>query len=705
MLKTEALTDADGLSALKAEAKDQPLSCEPSLAEAGKPFGVESSPLPQSILPTRAALAYAYAYGLAEGGGPSEVLPRFLEASARFWGAKPWEVVDASGELEVRVSVGRQGRRGRAHVRGPSEGACSLTLESESDAGTQASDSTQVVFEAPPDFALPAAQEAFGLAVLPVVKRRQQGADRTVTSQDLIAVAALLAAVASLAEADDPTSSQGFEAVVGVGALAAMAHVSLQRVAKPAEEPAEELALDSIQLHPHKPEEPVPPPALPEPPTPPAPPEPVARASVWKNLGARAVTAVAATVRAFREVAHAAGRAIGASARAPFTTAAERLRRVARRPSARSAGTTKEPVPPPPPSPEAPPPAVATAPPVAESPKEAAALEENLFAPFARLLGMEVPAESAPLLEDEERSEVALAAQILEGFAAAPPARASFPAIALHIMDLVASDKADVASVAGTISRDPALSAGVISVANSAVFRGVSGVETVREAVARLGLQEVGRVAAAVSTKNLFTPQSREERALFGGRSEALFARSVAVGSAAASAAMRQRGARSDRVYLGGLLHDIGKALALQVLSEKLGSAGAVEVEPDRLERVLDRVHASIGSSAHTAWALPQYLTSICEHHHDPDLGAEDEYIDLHLVRLASALAELHDSLFAARAAREIVQSAGALKLDPYGVRALHSDLFARLGGSPASAAQAKGLDRARRANSRRRAP
>lgn len=192
-----------------------------------------------------------------------------------------------------------------------------------------------------------------------------------------------------------------------------------------------------------------------------------------------------------------------------------------------------------------------------------------------------------------------------ERFAASRPEPASFPAIALQILNLVASPDAQVSELAGLVSRDPALSAGALSVANSAVYRGVQELETVREAVARLGVVELGRVATAVSARTLFSPRSRAEQAAFGERWNALFGHAVAV------------------------------------------------AEPDgpRLERILDRVHVELGAEAHQIWDLPHYLTVLCVRHHDEAVPADPEFVDLHLVRLTSALADLREPAFAARAA------------------------------------------------------
>ena len=300
---------------------------------------------------------------------------------------------------------------------------------------------------------------------------------------------------------------------------------------------------------------------------------------------------------------------------------------------------------------------------------------EPPFACFARVLGVEPPGEVAPLSSEEEAEDARLATLVAERFAVARPEAASSPAIALQILNLVAAPDVEVSELARLVSRDPALSAGALSVANSVVYRGVRELETVREAVARLGLTELGRVAAAVSARTLFSPRARADQAAFGMRWDALFAHAVAVGTAAAAQAQRQRGARSDRAYLGGLLHDVGKSLALRALAGLVADGAVLEPDRARLERVLDRVHVELGGEAHQIWGLPQYLTVLCVRHHDAAIPAEPEFVDLHLVRLTSALADLRDPAFAARAAAELVQSAGALGLDPYSVRAILADL------------------------------
>jgi len=302
--------------------------------------------------------------------------------------------------------------------------------------------------------------------------------------------------------------------------------------------------------------------------------------------------------------------------------------------------------------------------------------EDDPFAPFAKALGLEAPREPPPLEEAQELEELELAAKVLEHCRKNRLGPASSPTLSLRILNLVASPNAEISELARIISADPALSAGVLNVANSVLFRGLDEIETVRDAVTRLGLDEVGRVAGALSAKSLFNPKLKQELATFGPRFTGLYRRAITVATAAATLAMRTR-ARSDRTYLGGMLHDVGRTVALRsVALLHLDGQVTLGVGSPRLDRVLDRVHVELGAELHQEWQLPQYLTVLAVRHHDPEIPADEEFRDLHVVRLAGAVYDLRaEPELAWRASREILQSAGALHLDANGVRALAAEL------------------------------
>lgn len=321
----------------------------------------------------------------------------------------------------------------------------------------------------------------------------------------------------------------------------------------------------------------------------------------------------------------------------------------------------------------------ASAPPAPPPPRDApptSAEPDDPFTPFAHALGVELPAPApAPEEPEPDAEDVRLAERVLEHFRKNRPGPASAPSLSLRLLNLVASQHAEVGEMVRLVSADAALTAGVLTVANSAVYRGVDEIDTVRAAVVRLGLDEVARVAGAVSARSLFNPRLKAELATHGARFSALFHRALTVATGAAMLTLGRRDGRSDRAYLGGILFDVGKSVALRSLAALEGAAEGLAADPARVDRVLEQVHLEVGGECHQEWNLPRYLTVIAVRHHDREIPADPDFVDLHAVRLCGALLDLRLPALAHRAAREVPQSATALGLGPPAVRALDAEL------------------------------
>ncbi len=708
----EAPSDRGGLEVLQGQAPGQPLSCEPALAEAGKGLGLESAPLPPGVLKARAVLAYELATGVQHGASKPDALAAFLRGAAAFWAARSWEVVgseerlhvaflEGHAEVDAELSVvGGDGTRLPGVALCDARSAVAELAKLEGEARAEAAlrlASLTVEMERDPAWATEAIEEGYGLPRLPVAVRRRGAGVAPMVTQDLLVAGALLEAIAAWTGLDE-------DGAVGEGTAeaAGMRVVARVRVSEQAPgAPSEGLT-----------------PARDEPAPDPAEAKAAAEATAAAEAKAAAEAAAAAEAKAAEEARAAAEAKAAAEAAAEAeakaaaeASAAEEAKGAARaltpvgpppEPSA-TAATTPAPEPPPeasegwltrawrslrgegapkPPRPAAAParrpapaalpaaarPAAASRPPPPPGP---AVDDSDPFAPIARALRIALPVEPPPPSAADEETIAEVAGRVLEAARAAAGELVSFPAVALEIVERVHDPKADARGVAGFIARDPALAADVVSIANSAAFRGASEIESVHEAVARLGLAEVGRVASAVAARKLLDPKGRGGAQAGPG----LFVRAVAVATAASGEALRQRGARSDHVWLGGLLHDVGKALARQLLARLASEPGAHLTPVDIGERVVERIHVEVGEAAIRQWALPAYLLEICAHHHDETVPAGA--MDLHLVRLTSALACLDEPAVAARAAREILQSAGALKLGAPAVRALATDLKA----------------------------
>ncbi len=301
------------------------------------------------------------------------------------------------------------------------------------------------------------------------------------------------------------------------------------------------------------------------------------------------------------------------------------------------------------------------------------------FARFAEALRLVPPSTSnvfSPRDLEEEDATVKLLLARVEKDHHGPE---SFPALSMRVLQIIADGDPEVRELAQLVSRDPALCATVLRVANSPIYRGLGTSQTMRDAIARLGTREVARVAGAVSARSLFHPKSRSERASVAPLLVELHEHATATAAGAAWLAMQKAPARSDRAWLGGLLHDVGKSLALRALGSLSAEGKAAPVARDlRTARLLHRVHGSLGAELATRWSLPVYVAQICGQHHDAELPLSPELTDLHVVRLVSSLRLLRAAPdLNACAASELPQSAHALQIDPRQLRAMEGDLQA----------------------------
>lgn len=169
-------------------------------------------------------------------------------------------------------------------------------------------------------------------------------------------------------------------------------------------------------------------------------------------------------------------------------------------------------------------------------------------------------------------------------------------------------------SIAQVIETDPAMSARLLRLANSAFF-GSSGVGSVQDAVVRVGTVDVAALVLASEVMQLFRgiPLERWNLQRFWDHSllTACFAQVLAPRATTPA----------QSVWLCGLLHDIGK-LALvrhcpdeyaQVLA--LDERGVALLDAERA--VFGQTHAAVGEALLRTWRLPDELAICAACHHD----------------------------------------------------------------------------------------
>ena len=179
----------------------------------------------------------------------------------------------------------------------------------------------------------------------------------------------------------------------------------------------------------------------------------------------------------------------------------------------------------------------------------------------------------------------------------------SMPEVAGRISRAVQNRDADFRRIAVTIQADPVIAARIVQVANSAMYAGLRRVESVQQAITRIGLQAIRAIVMSVVLKKLFIPVAPVvcERML------AYYAHCIRVGAIGHALAQHIQGFDPERAFLAGLIHDIG-VLPLLILADKRTELNR---DPDRLERVISKLGATVGAMLLEQWRFEAEFVTV----------------------------------------------------------------------------------------------
>jgi putative nucleotidyltransferase with HDIG domain len=193
----------------------------------------------------------------------------------------------------------------------------------------------------------------------------------------------------------------------------------------------------------------------------------------------------------------------------------------------------------------------------------------------------------------------------------------SAPLVLVSLLKVVRNPDADSSQVVEVLNLDPALTAAVIRLANSAYFS-ASPVSALDEAVARLGYLEVYRIAAGIPASEMFSG-ALEPMGIAAGE---LWEHSVACAIIADELGERA-GLPDGTAYTAGLLHDVGKLILREAkgaeYSRVFDLVEAEQITLDQAERNLFGFdHAQAGAALLEHWHFPPELHNAIRFQYDP---------------------------------------------------------------------------------------
>jgi HD-like signal output (HDOD) protein len=205
-----------------------------------------------------------------------------------------------------------------------------------------------------------------------------------------------------------------------------------------------------------------------------------------------------------------------------------------------------------------------------------------------------------------------------------------FNPTALRVQQELVKKEPDGRIMEPLITGDQSLSSQVLRMANSSFYRGLAKIMTVKSAIVRLGMREIGRIVLLSASQNQFRSADQEINMVM----KKLWQHSAGCALAANWLAKRCKFADlSSHAFFAGLLHDVGKLFVLMVIEQVKRKNTTPAMTNALFLEALDTLHTRQGFSLMHQWLMPEHYCLIVRDHHEPEVDTKD-YLLL-IIRLA----------------------------------------------------------------------
>jgi putative nucleotidyltransferase with HDIG domain len=213
----------------------------------------------------------------------------------------------------------------------------------------------------------------------------------------------------------------------------------------------------------------------------------------------------------------------------------------------------------------------------------------------------------------------------------------SLPRIIFEIDRVINDPRSSATHVADVVGKDPGLTMKLLKMVNSAFYSFSLKIDTVSRAVAILGSEELRTLALATSVLEMFKgiPADLVDMKSF-------WEHSVACGTAARTIANSMNIANAERLFVAGLLHDIGRIVIYKHLPSQGREVLLHAQQTGCLLRsaeleMLGFDHTQIGGMLMKKWQFPLVLEQALTCHHQPTLSQHP--LEASIVHVADILA------------------------------------------------------------------
>ena len=192
-----------------------------------------------------------------------------------------------------------------------------------------------------------------------------------------------------------------------------------------------------------------------------------------------------------------------------------------------------------------------------------------------------------------------------------------FPENITRIQQLINNPDSDMAAIARQISMDPALTADLLKIVNSAQYMLTKKVDNISEAVKMVGIRGIRNLLYSYGTQKILGDDTVSKKHLWEHSYKTAFYAYNLVKNF-----KRNRNLLDDS-YVGGILHDMGKIIFSNVHPDLLSNIQKFCIEKGLPTSTFEDLsagmnHAEIGALIAEKWNFPEALVNAIRFHHDP---------------------------------------------------------------------------------------
>ncbi|MCW9047735.1 MAG: HDOD domain-containing protein [Gammaproteobacteria bacterium] len=213
----------------------------------------------------------------------------------------------------------------------------------------------------------------------------------------------------------------------------------------------------------------------------------------------------------------------------------------------------------------------------------------------------------------------------------------SLPEIYIRVSQILEDQNHSAKQLGEIISHDPALTARILRIVNSAYYSLAAKIELVSRAVSVIGEDDLRNLVLATSAVDTFKriPNQLVDIDLF-------WRHSVHTGIVSRLLSKHCNILHGERLFVAGMLHDIGKLilyfkepeLSQQVLLDAADSDGQLFRSE---KKILGFTHGDVGAALIDAWKLSDTLKEVIAYHHTP-LKAKNYRMETSIVHIANCV-------------------------------------------------------------------